>query len=459
MILSSTDNKGMQNSKGSFWPNWLYQTLIYILVLLGLLDSSSLMALAVVLAAVYMLFADYSLCVLLLASLSIFEMSFSLFGFAGWIILMLVLVGRILCSKRKLIFSQKMIPIAIVLLFGNAVLSDLSVNGINGKTIGLIVLILFIAVFYTKQVEISVDPESFIIYFGTAYLCAVFYIVQQYGGIDAFISTFMRYHFAFRFGAEYGVETGGAMGIPIYTLLLIAFWVCSKLSPVRRESTAAKCYMDFIAIVSLITGVLTVSRSFILGITVIIVCFLCIKPRNQGEFKRKAIFTVCMIIGIGIICYFARDIIYKTIEVMWRRIENDASSGGGGSGRVESWIAGFQYLLNHPMQLLLGAGALSYVIKGKMLGQAFLAGSHNILVDVLMSWGIVGCACVWVLVYTFVRVKDFKYAVKNAPWAVIPFFALLAFSMTALTTASVKPWLYFLITLTFVKQMEGKGGA
>lgn len=123
--------------------SWLVQTLVVALVTINLISGSNVtIVIASVLAISYTCIADYSSCLLLLMSITIFENSFKLSGVLVWIFLLLVLIARLFITEKKLYASPAIAALFIVLISLETI-GDIYNVGINGQTLSGIVLVLF----------------------------------------------------------------------------------------------------------------------------------------------------------------------------------------------------------------------------------------------------------------------------------------------------------------------------
>ena len=98
---------------------------------------------------------------------------------------------------------------------------------------------------------------------------------------------------------------------------------------------------------------------------------------------------------------------------------------------------------------MFGSGAVQYITLG-VGGTSFDMGygAHNLLIDIFMSWGIIGFLMfMFFIINIFWEIKKKDGANEIILYA--PLITFLAFSMTALRTTELTTWAYLLIvTLT-----------
>lgn len=432
--------------------SWLVQTLVVALVTINLISGSNVtIVIASVLAISYTCIADYSSCLLLLMSITIFENSFKLSGVLVWIFLLLVLIARLFITEKKLYASPAIAALFIVLISLETI-GDIYNVGINGQTLSGIVLVLFSFLLFSGQYNVRISSEEIVIFFGTSYAFAMVYLLTQYGGLGSFIRLFSSLSNgltdSYRFGIKYGGTVGGAMAIPIYSLLILAFSVNCLLQGKTKKTT--KLVIIAFDIVAFVFGALTVSRSFFLGLIILVALYLISKTEGKGNATKK-ILAITVVAGIA--CFFVvryQGVITQVIDNLFNRVTTDNTGGTG--GRTEIWGECLTYLCNHPLHLLLGNGTNGYPIVGQLMNKEFSAGSHNLYIDIIMSWGVIGAICVLGIVLTTTRPSEIVYCIKKNTVCVIPFIVLAFFAMTALRSNSMKTHVYFFMTLNFIRQ-------
>jgi hypothetical protein len=100
--------------------------------------------------------------------------------------------------------------------------------------------------------------------------------------------------------------------------------------------------------------------------------------------------------------------------------------------------------------VLFGGGAINYVNWNNFdSDNNILAGAHNLVIDIVMSWGVVGFICFFgFLALLFIR-NFKKYGFGNF-YYYLPLIAFIAFSMTALRTTSLRTYSFLLVSIACV---------
>ena len=96
-------------------------------------------------------------------------------------------------------------------------------------------------------------------------------------------------------------------------------------------------------------------------------------------------------------------------------------------------------------------GASNYTVIGAKAGEYFDAGAHNLFIDFLMSWGLVGTV---ILVAFLARVmKRLQNSSSQfSSQSLIPLITYVCFAMTALRSCSLKTWIFLLIAYAFINE-------
>ena len=143
------------------------------------------------------------------------------------------------------------------------------------------------------------------------------------------------------------------------------------------------------------------------------------------------------------------DKVYKNFS---DRIEGDETGGG----RLVIWNTCFDYLFKNPIYLIIGCGAINYPSLGKGMGAFDMsAGAHNFLIDILMSWGILGLIATSLLIFnTLVFIKQKNKNIKLVHY--IPLLTYFVFAMTALRTTGFRTWIFLLLCIIAVNYFGRK---
>ena len=431
----------------------IIQTVLLFGIVLALMKENSLIMNGVaVLAIIYCMVADFSFSFLFLISVSIFENSFNFLGNQGIFFLLMAIIVKLILQKKRLVINKETVLFLGVIAVG--LVNDCIFSGMDGFALTTVVLLLYVFLINTRIIEVKFEVGSFIAFFGAAYLVMLYYVLTQYGGFSRFLNMFMSTPWAIRFGQEYGTEVGGAMAIPIYSLLIISFTITMILT--RKYKNAIQLVFGVVlSVVSLFLGLLTVSRSFFAGLFLtIILLVLLYKVNTRSQLLKKTLIIV-LLIGVTFAAMRAMpEIFNKIIFNLNSRISTDSTGTGSRSIIYADCI---QYLFNHPIVLIFGKGSNGYQAFGHQNNYLFSAGCHNYFLDIIMSFGLLGFVVLLILVFSNYYPKELVSSMKKCPISIIPFAVLVLFAITAFRTNSLKPHLYFFMTIMYIWSFNQKG--
>ncbi|MBP3308780.1 MAG: O-antigen ligase family protein [Clostridia bacterium] len=407
------------------------------------IGSETLLFIAIILSLVYCAIAKIGNCFLLMCGISMFESAFTIQGSNAWFALLVILVIRIIYKSN---FKFKSFAFAgCLFLFALELLLDFF-NGSMGQLLVNLVVVVFVFCIFSNLDKIDVKPFSITCSLSLSFLCVLYYLISMYGGIDKFISVFMTSNDAYRFGLEYGGSVGGSMAIPLYSAMIIS---CGLVYLIVEKSKHF-FQMLFVAASSFIAmffGAITISRSFFLCMIVLLMFLLVFKGKNSGSTRNK--FILITIIVFSLLIFSQLDIFDKIFVDLGSRLNYEISPESG--GRLSIWLACFDFLFSNPICLIFGIGATNYMNIALEYNLGFSAGAHNLLLDLIMSWGIVGAALIVCLcVFGLKRVLSPKC--QRLMHAFLPLLVYLTFSMTALRCNNLKTWIFLLVAFFFVKK-------
>ena len=425
---------------------WL---IIYAMLSVALVVNSSLLLSAAVVASLtYVLFAKIERVFPLICGLSMFETVFGIQGNSMWFLLLLIFCAKALLKSEMRIKAFAFFSCLIVACL--ELLSDFDTTSI-GQLVSNISCIIFIFCAFSNANNWKIRAFDILFSISCAFFGVISYILFMEGGVAKYIASFMEASYVYRFGHEYGDTVGGAMAIPLYASQIIAVAI-SFLLLAKNKTLIHKLFTIAIIALALISGAMTISRSFYLCALISLALFVLL--RNQsGTVGKIAIPTavVCFFIAMF---YLESDIankVFASLQIRW-----DAGMEEGTAGRMDIWRSCFSYLYNNPWRLLFGSGATNYPQIGEQLGVYFSAGAHNFILDLLMSWGLVGTVLVVCVCITGMR--DVIKKIENIHYhSFVPFFCFFAFSMTALRCNSMKALIFMLMTFVIVNGLNAEG--
>lgn len=437
----------MKIRRASFKKNigLIVQFCILGLFVLGLTNGNvTIINISSMISILYFVFFDFENCIYFLLSLTIFENSFTFFDIRSTLFLTLIFSARVLWKKSMKLSSglicSSVILVAIEVLRN---ISNVSI-GMVFNNVNLIILFIVLAA-YGGNIEFSIRKA--ILSFGMSILLSVIFVIDYYGGLRVYLNTFISAGNSLRFGGEVGKEIGGAMAIPIYALLQISMTICYLIKE-QYISIFEKVIESILVAICMIYGALTISRSFYLGIIIFII-LLTLFLRKNILGKTLTILLVSIAI-IYVIYQIKPEVFNSVIEGLFDRIGRDDTRTGN---RILIWKSAFECLQNSALGILFGYGGHYTSAEFLINNYSWLqAGLHNLYLDVIMSWGIIGITAI--IYVSYIMWKKIKENKKIELFTYIPLLVLLYFSATALRVTSLKPYVYFYITIYFAMKLS-----
>lgn len=439
-ILQKADNGRIDTVHRIIW------LAIYFLIVQALITgNSNLMSLTVCGTIVYSLFAKAECVIILLSGLSMYEAVFFLSGNNAWFIVLLIFVAKMILRKGMHINTVTVFACLIVacmefaLEFTQTSLGYIVVN---------ITCIIFAFTAFSNLDNLSIDVYDIICAMAFAFFGVVYYVFTMDGGIGEFMNSFMSSSYAYRFGHSYGETVGGSMAIPLYAAMLIA--CCASFAVLRKnKSTYQIIFITVASLIALIVGAMTISRSFYLCVLVSLALFFVFKSEN-GRTVKIGIAVVVILASTALIL-METEVVDKIFVNLQSRMNNGIEEGS--EGRYDIWVSCISYLLSNPLRMLCGYGATIYPAIGASLNEIFSAGSHNLLIDLLMSWGILGA----LLIVSVCAVALKKVACSTKKFqkhSLLPLCTYIIFSLTALRCCNLKTWMFLLVGYIFVMELN-----
>ena len=349
--------------------------------------------------------------------------------------LFLSILKAIVVNRRSLISRMNLLILTLLgLILLTEITYDLQFSGI-GIFVTIVSYLVYYSVYcmYANTEKLSRKKLAF--YLISSFCIALIATFILSGGLQALLTASADN----RFG-ELVRELGGAMGIPVYCLLTISI----LMYYVYHEKKILHIVLLLVLIVSVgILGFFTLSKLYLFGLGVIGI-FLIISLFNKVYRKKSLIFLGCLVICAIAILFVYPELYYDKIYTMIVRLLSNFTTG-----RDKIYLSCLQYLMENPLVLIFGLGASNYVEVGVSGGYAFEMMAHNILLDGLMSWGILGLSAFIFITVIFVRKSFFKHQAKLNLWGVLPFIVWFCCRMTAGTFNYFIEYVYILIVTQF----------
>lgn len=408
--------------------------------------NTQLNTLAFLAGLVFCIFAPLKFGVLFLFCISIFESSFTFEGDCGWFFIAAVVIAKCLFIKKKRTFKIRyLVPVAVI--FCLEMITELIFHGFDGEYLVVLVLIALTYFLFADDNMFGITPKLAFFVFGSVFFAMTIYLFYQYGGMMAFVDKFISEQSIERLGLEYRKEIDGAMGLPIFSLLVVSMSV--PILMYYKKSILEKIVIVFLDGLALLVGCLTVSRSFIFGLLVIALCLIFFKGAKSKGMNTKWLLIVFLVLAAVVASALFSDLLISIVGKFDYRIVNDTTGGTG--HRLQIFVSCFDYLGDHFLALIFGQGACGYQDLGHAYGYAFSAGCHNYFIDILMSFGLIGTVASVALVVNIVKKENLAPIIKKMPFSLVPLLAIVSFSLTAMRTNSIKPVIYLFIAYVFIK--------
>jgi len=338
----------------------------------------------------------------------------------------------------------------IIALCGLVLLEAL--GDLQGSSLGSFVVnvctIFYFAIFLMKAELVSFTVKRILTNFYISFFTVVVYVVSGYGSIGEFFDMVTAGITVVRFGHEEAIAVGGAMGIPLYSALLVSMSVSYYMTENRVE-VLEKVWIFVACIAASAVGIFTISRSFILCMTV---WFLMVFVSLIEKKRKRVALIIIIIICVSTFIYIKNaDLINQLIENFIFRESNDMGVGSRG----EIWVSCLTYLFEHPLGLLFGYGISRYSEIGESLNLLFSAKAHNLYIDTIMSVGLLGFMSFCILIDILKKKLSRGFSKRVTVISIIPIVVLLTFGWTALTLSNFKTWIYILMVIIFAYALYG----
>lgn len=240
---------------------------------------------------------------------------------------------------------------------------------------------------------------------------------------------------------------GGAMGLPIYAILVISILI----GQITKNSKYNKYLLALMFVVAIIPF-FTISRVYILGLSSIFLFFSCYAMTSVKSFIKMT--SVIVMMTIVIIVFAMLNTAYVDAIVDKYIYRSTASEGGISTGRFDIYIACLKHLLGSPKALLFGEGIRGYLQAGGSNSLLSMS-AHNLYLDAIMSFGLIGCLCLVRLCYIMVsQLKKFSNRFNLSPFRFLPLFSYMVMVNTGGSFADFKTYLYIIFLLIYAFKYE-----
>lgn len=173
------------------------------------------------------------------------------------------------------------------------------------------------------------------------------------------------------------------------------------------------------AILLFICGIISVSKSFLLCVLIVITLWLLLELYYTPSKFIGAFFAIAVVVTILVSAGSFDNI----IEQYLIRFGGVTDSSSLTTGRADLWVEYIQFLMNNPLDLLIGQGYTS-VFNGVHKG------SHNTLIQIFYQFGIIGFSIFAFWLYSFkVKISSKKYILLCCTWLIACFTMWIGLDM------------------------------
>lgn len=424
-------------------------TILFIIVII--LGTSQLQNMQFIIPIAVILFAflvctqsaieDFYCYVCLIPYLSIFSIN----GIGVTFLFFLISSIKLLISNRENVKNQYIIvALTIILMIESS--NDL-LNCSFGETLSPISYILYFAFFILFAPLKKINSSKVTAFFIIGLITVQIFAIMQVGGITELILTNSTDIENLRLGEvdtekNYGNQLGGAMGFPIYSILLIC--IAYRFIITNKNKIYKILITSFVVLEILIT-LFTLSRVFILGLSTFFICVII--SLRQSKTSLLGLFSFIIIVAITYL-YVANSGDFL-IERYQQRGQGDISTG-----RFQIYSDSVEYLFNNIRALLVGDGIIGYRRVGESLSKQFSMSAHNLYLDIIMSLGIIGFICLFsILKGLFKKAKE-QIKGKATIITAMPFICYAIMRNTGGSIIDANQYIYFLVLTIYIYSLK-----
>lgn len=226
----------------------------------------------------------------------------------------------------------------------------------------------------------------------------------------------------------------GSMGFPIHTILMLSLSLPILMGNAIKKMS--KVIIVIIVIAMVFVTFLTTSKVYLLGLAGFVVCTLPVIFKKNGG-----------VIAILVIIFFAvlstqRWFVDMVYDRYFFRLFEDSGIDIT-TGRDKIFASCIKYLKENPLFIIFGLGYDSYIEIGRLNKLDFQMSAHNIILDALMGFGLLGCGLMIKATNLMRRTISSTLHAKTSFLSWSPF--LCWFLMCQTNTAFWLPKTYFII--------------
>ncbi len=244
-------------------------------------------------------------------------------------------------------------------------------------------------------------------------------------------------------------QLGGAMELPIFSLTIITL-LAQGLVGNNLSKKWKNISIVLIIVISIIT-LFTLSKVYLLGLSTLLFIMVIYIFKNI-TLKKTASF-----IGIIIVSIVAMNIFSEQASEIQSRYMTRIGIGRSATltavevttGRSPIYEAGIKYMSENPLCLLIGEGSYGYRDIGIKQGTKLSMSMHNIILDALMTFGLLGLVIISLYKEIYKRSRIQMY---NQLLAFAPLIIWLVMNMTASTFIIPRNYIYLTFLVITINQ-------
>lgn len=411
---------------------WLFAFILLISILAGISNflepANMLVTASIGLSLIVVMFGSEMAILYLLIALCPFYASLRIGNLYVGFIIPLLIIGKLLIRP-----SKKHSPVLIILssvFFIIWLFHDIQfVTFATGFFRLLVPICIFIYIYRGKFKEYDGYYAMWIVVATTLISMICIFMVQG-GSIDAFISA--SYVGEMRLGeadTDDGQKNqlGGAMGFPIYTIIIVSLLLQMLLT--RKFKLWVKASIVSIIVILFFITFLTISRVYLLGLVTLSLLLVLHMSKSRSFSTVIGLLGGSMLLLVFASLYLDNYINDIIDNYLYRIAGDSGNSGTGIRGLIYNDCI---YFLTEDIEcLLIGKGSTAYPLLGQSLGRLFGMSAHNIILDAIMSFGLYGLFLLLYMYWYTYKKEEARTYINWSIFRIIPLACYIMMNMTA----------------------------
>ncbi len=269
-------------------------------------------------------------------------------------------------------------------------------------------------------------------------------------------SSLIDYAFSDRIQDRFGEETrelGGSMGVSLYGTMGIASCIYLLFADLQaRYKIMQYVTILLLGVFILFLELFALSRTFF-TVVIILLIISFFKMKNQKKWKlliSAFIFISVIVVSLILLIPNEGGLMVNKLKIYF--------GGIGEGGRWNIWSDSIVYVLSNITTFLFGGGISRYYTNTSVVGYSFYeAGAHNLVLDVILSWG-VPLFCL-IVIWLFGKISN-KTKNKKSKNNKIIWIAWLLCMLAQGSLREMTSYFYFLagVVITFNRSMSNEMG-